>query len=351
MSYISKLNIDSVEYDIKDDSAFRYVGTLTANDNLNELVHDGVYVYSNNSCPQFAPFTTIPAIVEVIGKPDATATQKIQIAYAYSGRQSGDIGYRRLFGGSWSDWRYFSTTDHTHKVGDVSGVAKEKHKHAISDLSGVAETKHSHTISDLSGVAPDGYGLGTRSVELTSSDNLNNMTKNGWYAWSANSVPSRALQYNCMMHVMSSRLDGKLHVVQNVITSDGNECRRIYDGESWGNFEWINPPMKVGVEYQTAERYNGKVVYRKLVNYKNSETIGVNDDITQVEIPHGITEFSGLVRLDSKFNYANPLPFRSAKSSGSGISLVVEVNTNNIIMRLGSAFTSRDWFFDLSYTK
>lgn len=35
---------------------------------------------------------------------------------------------------------------------------------------------------------------------------------------------------------------------------------------SWGEWEWVNPPMVAGVEYRTTERYNGKPVYIKTVN-------------------------------------------------------------------------------------
>lgn len=35
---------------------------------------------------------------------------------------------------------------------------------------------------------------------------------------------------------------------------------------AWGEWEWVNPPMQLGVEYRTTERYLGKPVYVKLVN-------------------------------------------------------------------------------------
>ncbi len=34
----------------------------------------------------------------------------------------------------------------------------------------------------------------------------------------------------------------------------------------WGPWEWINPPMDLGTEYRTTERYLGKPVYVKLVD-------------------------------------------------------------------------------------
>lgn len=40
---------------------------------------------------------------------------------------------------------------------------------------------------------------------------------------------------------------------------------RINNG-LWGEWEWVNPPMVLGVEYRTTERWQGKAVYTKLTN-------------------------------------------------------------------------------------
>lgn len=40
--------------------------------------------------------------------------------------------------------------------------------------------------------------------------------------------------------------------------------RNKYD--SWGEWEWVNPPMHLGEEYRTTERWQGKAVYTKLVD-------------------------------------------------------------------------------------
>ena len=37
--------------------------------------------------------------------------------------------------------------------------------------------------------------------------------------------------------------------------------RRVLNNGVWGPFEWVNPPMQLGVEYQTTERYLGKPVH------------------------------------------------------------------------------------------
>lgn len=41
--------------------------------------------------------------------------------------------------------------------------------------------------------------------------------------------------------------------------------RTKIDGSGWSEWEWENPPMLLGVEYRTTERYLGKPVYKKLV--------------------------------------------------------------------------------------
>ena len=55
---------------------------------------------------------------------------------------------------------------------------------------------------------------------------------------------------------------------------------RNYSG--WIPWEYINPPLKLGVEYRTTERFLGKPVYVKVVDCAPL-TDGKN-------VPHGITD-------------------------------------------------------------
>lgn len=66
--------------------------------------------------------------------------------------------------------------------------------------------------------------------------------------------------------------------------SDNPGCfYRMADGVK----EWLNPPMKDGIEYRTMERFVGKVVYSKYIFHDITETI----DTDTYEIPHGISNF------------------------------------------------------------
>lgn len=73
---------------------------LTADDDLDNIFEDGVYVYSTSSVPVNAPFTNA-AVIEVFGA-KSTTTQKIQRAYRYGA--SGFSAYRPLYSGKWGNW-------------------------------------------------------------------------------------------------------------------------------------------------------------------------------------------------------------------------------------------------------
>lgn len=59
-------------------------------------------------------------------------------------------------------------------------------------------------------------------------------------------------------------------ISQEIMSAYANEKdsirRRVFNNNVWGPFEWVNPPMALGIEYRTTERYLGKPVYVKLVN-------------------------------------------------------------------------------------
>ena len=59
---------------------------------------------------------------------------------------------------------------------------------------------------------------------------------------------------------------------------------------SWLPFEWSNPPLQIGVEYRTVERYLGKPVYAKAVS------LGAGPDSnTKKTVQHGIGNMSHIV--------------------------------------------------------
>ncbi len=68
--------------------------------------------------------------------------------------------------------------------------------------------------------------------------------------------------------------DANYAVLSNIGSADTALCgwrmirlkKSSSEPSAWQPFEWEHPPMQLGVEYRTVERYNGKPVYVKAVN-------------------------------------------------------------------------------------
>lgn len=128
------------------------------------------------------------------------------------------------------------------------------------------------------GAAPSGFGLGGAARLLTAKDDLNNVTSNGWYMYSAGAglpknIPTAgdATYFGAygLVHVMAYRVpDCVVQIIYNManVKYDNVSIMRTIDG-TVGEWEWVNPPMLLGVEYRTTERYMGKPVYAKLVDF------------------------------------------------------------------------------------
>lgn len=146
--------------------------------------------------------------------------------------------------------------------------------------------------------APGGFGLGGGAKELSAADDLNNIRVTGWYNWSYNSHPQNApdnnwRQYGCAMHVFATAPGGyAIQTVYDLSDDITHGCaiqRTIVvtsSGDIYYPWEWVNPPMQLGVEYRTTERYFSKPVYCKVVDFgtapnndtKNVSLSGMNID-------------------------------------------------------------------------
>lgn len=132
------------------------------------------------------------------------------------------------------------------------------------------------------GAAPDGYGLGGDAKRLTSDDDVNTIGASGWYSWVSNNVPTNAIivtnltimrvdAYNSGVKVQTlyGATDGEEFITQPIVV------RRMIYGSEIGAWEYVNPPMYLGVEYRTTERYLGKPVYVKAINF-GALAVGLN---------------------------------------------------------------------------
>ncbi len=119
--------------------------------------------------------------------------------------------------------------------------------------------------------APNGFGLGDYAKALTGDDDLNTICYAGWYCWGGD-IPKNApdgWSYS-RMRVDPGYSSSAGWTRQTVMHgTDGNtQTRWLKDTPNlnWTPWEWGNPPLALGVEYRTTERYLGKPVYVKLVN-------------------------------------------------------------------------------------
>lgn len=84
--------------------ALGYKTMLTSNDDINNIVEDGVYYYPANNVPTNAPFNAA-TVIFVFGAFSST-TAKIQLAIKYSSAGRGK--FRTLSGGNWTNWAEFA---------------------------------------------------------------------------------------------------------------------------------------------------------------------------------------------------------------------------------------------------
>lgn len=93
---------------------------------------------------------------------------------------------------------------------------------------------------------------------------LNNAKKIGWYYYNGSTVDIGGAQIkNGFIEVITAPYQ---QVFQRLtISTDYEMCAaaRIFNGETWGPWEWINAPFTDEIVYRMVERSNGLTVYRK----------------------------------------------------------------------------------------
>lgn len=139
-----------------------------------------------------------------------------------------------------------------------------------------------------------------------------------------------------------------LQIAYRATYSPSRICiRRKTDG-TWGEWEWLNPPMLPDVEYRTVERAGNKPVYKKRIVYQTTD-IGSAGNVTTVSIPHGITGFGANVSVNASMGNNALLPHMD----GSGnMTCVAGVSGTAITLRTMAAWSgNRTWTFDIAYTK
>ena len=132
----------------------------------------------------------------------------------------------------------------------------------------------------LNAKAPSGYGLGEMDASYVS--DCNAAVKNGWYytsgAANAPANDGEVFSYG-WLHVSTRTGTMIRQDYYSSIPVPDHFVRYMVEGV-WKEWEYVNPPMGLGSEYRTTERYNGKPVYVKTVNTGKMPVAGFSNRIT-----------------------------------------------------------------------
>ena len=140
--------------------------------------------------------------------------------------------------------------------------------------------------------------------------------------------------------------DANYAVLSNIGSADVGLCgwrmfKLRYPSSSspavWMPFEWEHPPMKIGVEYRTTERYNSKPVYAKAISF------GQAPNATYKDVSHGIENFSQLVSYTGMMGGANLI---EAPALGN-----IQINASNIRITTNTDVSASYVYLVLRYTK
>ena len=215
----------------------------------------------------------------------------------------GAIYNKKLKGGTWEalEWvtppmelgKEYRTTE---RIGgkvvykkNVDGVIQYR-------LDGETEWKNQN---GLVGAAPSGYGLGEHIAMIVR--DVNNATRRGWFLAEPGATNSPNSTY--YVAVRSDGVDGN-SLVQTAYVLDSyfSKLVRRKTFGTWGAWEYENPPMALGVEYRTTERYYGKAVYCKAINF------GALPNATTISVSHNIPA-TNILRYSGNLNDGKALPY------------------------------------------
>ena len=205
----------------------------------------------------------------------------------------------------------------------------------------------------LQNKAPAGYGLGASSKNVT---DWNNEKTNGWVRDPGGTENKHSPFVGLFSVGLISDYSSGKDAFQLAFARDQFKKTRTYikfraynsDDKVWGEWEWVNPPMQLGVEYRTIERHNGGTVFAKAMTYTFTSYYDSASQF-ELEIPHGISNFGSLVRAEA----VSPPYMIPYVSKNGGFAGVRSVNATNILFdSYKTSWNSGDKImFKLFYTK
>lgn len=205
------------------------------------------------------------------------------------------------------------------------------------------------------GSAPSGYGLGENQttgpmMSTVTADTLDTTYNNGWYfAYGVNIAGFT----QAVVRVDSS--GRTIFQTAFVAISDHILRRCLADtigtapNNSFGPWEWVNPPMQLGVEYRTTERYLGKPIYCKVVDCGNLPNAGRKAVSIGVSGLEKVIDVSGCA-IDASNNDFYSIPVTDFNSSVHNVGLYA-TGSQTIVMTTQSDRSMYNAYVKVRYTK
>ena len=120
----------------------------------------------------------------------------------------------------------------------------------------------------LGGKAPTGYGIGENLTNsLSSAAGVDTFVVGGFKRYYDAGYTSGVAGLPDGHDFLVCNLGSSPYFLQMAVARTGTLLMvRHHRMGAWGEWEWVNPPMTLGQEYRTTERWNGKPVYTKIIN-------------------------------------------------------------------------------------
>lgn len=189
--------------------------------------------------------------------------------------------------------------------------------------------------------APGGFGLGGVLVDAPENSegfaDANLITATGFYR------AVRNVLYGGWHYIIHLNYDSATALQLAAYVSGEVYGAREKRLNVWGDWEHTNPPMELGVEYRTTERFWGRPVYYKIVD------CGQIADNKQVE--HGIVNMRDCISFQG-LRGGLPMPSISNNNlSDQWSCYVADVSRTKIILACGTSAAGGNCHVMLKYTK
>ena len=194
------------------------------------------------------------------------------------------------------------------------------------------------------GAAPAGFGLGVYGAPFDFSE-VDGVRKNGWYAATCPNTTICGMSFHyAFMEVAAWDANNCRQTLYPVSSFGVILTRNCFSG-TWQPWECLNPPMMLGVEYRTTERWKGKVVYTKALDCGTfPATAGI------AEANHGLT-VTAFVECKAEIYNTGGRRLCAPYHSPNG-DLLVSVNENGILLYAAKdGFNAYGAIVNLKYTK